>query len=126
MMRVLRFLTLAGAVAGAVWYARQSSEPQPAPADGEWAARPDLKAVPDPVVTPAEPAPEAATADGVPADDLTDIKGIGPKYSQQLGELGITSFADLAGADLAQLSESFEARADVEGWVAQARERMQA
>lgn len=125
MKRVLRFLTLAGAVAGAVWYARQSSEPQPTPAEGEWAARPDLKAVPDPVEQRAAPAREAA-ADGMTADDLTDIKGIGPKYSQQLGELGITSFGDLAGADLAQLSESFEARADVEGWVAQARERMQA
>jgi predicted flap endonuclease-1-like 5' DNA nuclease len=121
MKRVLRFLTLAGAVAGAVWYARQSSEPQPTPAEGEWAARPDLKAVPDPVVPPTEP-----TSDPAPVDDLTDIKGIGPKYSQQLHELGITSFADLAGADTAVLSESFDARADVDGWIAQARDWMQA
>ncbi|MGI9647434.1 MAG: helix-hairpin-helix domain-containing protein [Acidimicrobiia bacterium] len=116
MKRVLSFLTLAGAVAGAVWYARQSSEPQPAPAEGEWAGRPELKAVPDPVA-PAEPAT---------VDDLTEIKGIGPKYSQQLLDLGITSFGELAGADAAALNESFDARADVEGWIAQARDRTQA
>lgn len=121
MKRVLRFLTLAGAVAGAVWYARQSSQPRSTPAEGEWAARPELKAVPDPVAPSAE-----ASAEPAAVDDLTDIKGIGPKYSQILQEQGITSFSDLAGADPAALSERFDARADVDGWIAQARDRMQA
>jgi len=130
MKRFLRLLTLAGAVAGAVWYARQNAEPQPAPADGEWMAKPDLKAVADPPEAPPESvvssAIEGAPAEEKPADDLTDIKGIGPKYSAQLHGLGISSFADLAGADPAEVSASFDARADVEGWITQARQRMQA
>ena len=73
-----------------------------------------LQAVPD-QAGPA-PAPESQ-------DDLTEIKGVGPKYSQQLKELGISSFAALAAADPETLSSEFEARADVEDWIAQARTR---
>ena len=115
MKRVLRLLTLAGAVAGAVWYSRQQSETVTESAGGEWKARPKLQAVPD----QAAPAP-AAQGSG---DDLTEIKGVGPKYSQQLKELGISSFAALAAADPETLSSKFEARADVEDWIAQARTR---
>ena len=110
MKRLLRLLTVAGAVAGAVWYARQEAQPEPAATSGEWIPRPPLKAVPDVAMASA-------------ADDLTEIKGIGPKYSAQLTELGITSFAALAAADADSLSDSFDARAQVEDWIAQAKDR---
>ena len=115
MKRVLRLLTLAGAVAGAVWYSRQQSETVTESAGGEWKARPKLQSVPD----QAESAPAAQPTQ----DDLTEIKGVGPKYSQRLKELGISSFASLAAADPETLSAEFEARADVKDWIAQARTR---
>lgn len=115
MKRLLRLLTIAGAVAGAVWYARQQEEASaPAPAEGTWTARPELKAVPDPAPT------GAATAEQ--PDDLTAIKGIGPKYSQQLSDVGITTFSQLAGADPADLRAQLDARAAVADWIAQAKE----
>jgi predicted flap endonuclease-1-like 5' DNA nuclease len=117
MKRVLRLLTLAGAVAGAVWYSRQQSETVTESAGGEWKARPKLQAVPDQAVSAPAPAPQASE------DDLTEIKGVGPKYSQQLKELGISSFASLAAADPEALSTEFEARADVADWISQARTR---
>ncbi len=115
MKRVLRLLTLAGAVAGAVWYSRQQSEQQTVPTTGggEWVAKPGLKAVPDVPRRPTE----------TTGDDLTDIKGVGPKYAQQLSELGIATFADLAQADLETLAAVFDARANVKDWIAQAGER---
>ena len=115
MKRFLRLLTLAGAVAGAVWYSRQQNEQQTVPTTGggEWVAKPSLKAVPDVPDRPAETA----------GDDLTDIKGVGPKYARQLSELGIATFADLAQADPTTLAAAFDARADVADWIAQAGER---
>jgi polyhydroxyalkanoate synthase len=62
----------------------------------------------------------AATAD---PDDLTEIKGIGPKYAALLAELGIGSFAALAAADPESLSSSVDPRARVEDWIAQAKDR---
>ncbi|MDH3606024.1 MAG: helix-hairpin-helix domain-containing protein [Acidimicrobiia bacterium] len=114
MKRLLSLLAVAGAVAGAVWYTRQQDGAVPAPAEGEWTARPKLKAVPDSPV---------AAAPGAAEDDLTAIKGIGPKYSEQLASLGVTSFTQLATADPATLKASFDARASVEDWIAQAKER---
>ena len=123
MKRLLSLLTVAGAVAGAVWYFRQQGEGQPAPAAGEWAARPKLKAVPDPADVPAPP-PAGGEAKPAPAgDDLTEIKGIGPKYAQKLNELGIASFEALAEADHETLANQFEPRAQVADWIAQAQER---
>ena len=119
MKRLLRLLSLAGAVAGAVWYARQQGEQEPAPS-GEWAARPDLRAVPDPKGA-SDRAPKPAGQS--PPDDLTEIKGIGPAYARKLGEQGITSFADLAAAEPEVLSESFDPRAAIEDWIAQAKDR---
>ncbi|MBT8202688.1 MAG: hypothetical protein HKN74_12195 [Acidimicrobiia bacterium] len=111
MKRIIRLLTLAGAVVGAVWYAKQHTAPDPTPADGSWEPRPQLRAVPD-------PAPPAATA-----DDLTAIKGIGPVYAEQLSELGIRSFSDLATADAEALAGSFDGRAAVSDWIEEARSR---
>jgi large subunit ribosomal protein L21 len=69
------------------------------------------------VPNPTEPTPEAA------GDDLKEIKGVGPKYSQQLADLGITSFASLAAANPETLAAAFDARAEVEDWIAQAKAR---
>jgi predicted flap endonuclease-1-like 5' DNA nuclease len=110
MKRLLRLLTVAGAVAGAFWYSRQKAKPEPASTAGEWVARPHLKVV-----------PEVAAPSGT--DDLTEIKGIGPKYAQRLAELDITSFAALAAADPISLAESLDARARVGDWITQARAR---
>lgn len=115
MKRVLRLLTLAGAVAGAVWYARQQSEPQPAAPSGEWTPRPKLQAVPDALETP-DPGPAP--------DDLTEIKGIGPVYAAKLEALGIRTFTDLAGSDPIRLAEEFDPRASVEDWIGEAKDRV--
>lgn len=62
------------------------------------------------------------------ADDLTRIKGLGPKLAGVLGGLGVTSFAQIAGwseADLAgiddQLPAAFKGRPARDKWVEQAR-----
>lgn len=59
---------------------------------------------PEPVAVPAEPvpapplAPAPAPAPAAPAaaDDLARIKGVGPKLVALLGELGVTSYAQIA------------------------------
>jgi large subunit ribosomal protein L17 len=67
-------------------------------------SRPDIRieitAPPHPAeaVTPAPPAPAAP-------DDLRRIEGIGPKISSVLQGAGITTFAQLAAADAAQLRQ---------------------
>ena len=68
----------------------------------------------------------APAAPEVPGDDLTRIKGLGPKLKARLAELGVTSFAQIAAwsnADIeaidAQLG-SFAGRATRDQWVAQA------
>lgn len=61
---------------------------------------------------------------GAKADDLTLIKGIGPKFAAQLSAAGITSFAALAAADPAQLKATIDApewrQTDYGAWVAEA------
>lgn len=110
MKKVLSLLTLAGAVAGAVWYSRQQAGL--APAQGEWQGRPaELKAVPD-----------AGSSTPSGADDLTKIKGIGPVSAKTLGTIGITTFAALGAADPATIAAQFDSRADVNDWIAQAKQ----
>lgn len=61
-----------------------------------------------------------------PADDLSRIKGLGPKMRALLPTLGITSFAQIAAlsdADLAELDTrlgAFAGRPKRDNWVAQA------
>ncbi len=61
---------------------------------------------------------------GARADDLTLIKGIGPKFAAQLSAAGITSFGTLAAADPAQLKAVIDApewrQVDFGAWVADA------
>ena len=70
-------------------YPRELETPEPAEPE---AGRIDTDAEDAEIVAQAEgrPAPSAAT------DDLTEIKGIGPKMAQRLTEHGITSFAQIA------------------------------
>jgi predicted flap endonuclease-1-like 5' DNA nuclease len=72
----------------------------------------------------AEPGPAPAAAS---ADDLTRIKGLGPKIAGLLGELGITSFAQIAGwsdADVAKIDNQlgrFKGRIMRDQWIVQAK-----
>lgn len=76
------------------------------------------------VATPAV----AASAHVEPApDDLTRMRGIGPKLSLALAARGVTRFAQIAawtGADLAEVDAALglKGRAVREAWVEQARE----
>lgn len=103
------------------------------------APEPEPVAAPDPVeVTPVEaasaeaapapaPAPEPAPAPVAAADDLSRIKGLGPKLQKLLPELGITTFAQIAAlteADLAELDTklgAFAGRPAKDNWVEQAK-----
>ena len=95
----------------------QAAEPAPAPP-----AVPPVTPVPAPEATPAEPV-AAQAAEG---DDLTRIKGLGPKLSQLLQSLGIIRFDQIAAwseSDIdridAQLGK-FQGRIRRDNWVEQA------
>ena len=68
----------------------------------------------------------AGTADAA-GDDLTRIKGVGPKLSALLGSLGVTRFAQIAAwsaPDLAAIDAqlgSFAGRPERDQWIEQAR-----
>jgi predicted flap endonuclease-1-like 5' DNA nuclease len=71
----------------------------------------------------------AASAGSLPisGDDLTRIKGLGPKLAALLGTLGVTSFAQIAGwsdADVARIDAqlgNFAGRPVRDAWVEQAK-----
>lgn len=68
-----------------------------------------------------------ASPSGSTADDLTRIKGLGPKIATMLGEQGVTSFAQIAAwsdADVERVDASlgrFAGRITRDQWVAQAK-----
>lgn len=70
---------------------------------------------------------QAATTASGPIDDLTRIKGVGPKLAAQLGELRITSFAQIAAWDEAEIDRidgqlgRFQGRIRRDNWVEQAK-----
>lgn len=69
----------------------------------------------------------AAEAPAGAADDLTRIKGLGPKLAALLGELGVTRFDQVAGWDDAEIDRidaqlgRFQGRIRRDGWVEQAK-----
>ena len=71
------------------------------------------------------PAPETPAPDA-PADDLSRIKGLGPKLRARLGELGVTRFDQIAAwsdADLAAIDAqlgTFAGRPAKDNWIEQA------
>lgn len=83
----------------------------------------DAPARPEPVSVPAAAAPPAPAG----ADDLTRIKGLGPKLAALLHSLGVTSFAQIAGwgeDDIDRIDArlgNFQGRIRRDNWVEQAR-----
>lgn len=75
-------------------------------------------------VAPSTPAQAAEPSGG---DDLTRIKGLGPKIATLLGELGVTSYAQIATWDDAEIDRidaqlgRFEGRIRRDSWVDQAK-----
>lgn len=75
----------------------------------------------------AEEEVEQAAPAADPGDDLTRIKGVGPKLSALLASLGVTRFAQIAGwseADLAAIDArlgAFAGRPVRDSWIEQAR-----
>ncbi|MEL7691643.1 helix-hairpin-helix domain-containing protein [Citromicrobium bathyomarinum] len=69
----------------------------------------------------------AAPASAVDGDDLTKLKGVGPKLALQLNELGVTSFAQIAAwseADIDRIDDQlgrFKGRIRRDNWIEQAR-----
>lgn len=105
--------------------------PSPAPAP-EFEPSPEITPAPapSPEVTPSVepiPTPSQPTADVLVADDLSRIKGLGPKLQKLLPTLGLSTFAQIAAltdADLAELDGKlgvFAGRPVKDNWVEQAR-----
>lgn len=84
--------------------------------------------VPATTATVAPPAAPPATPPAtVVSDDLTRIKGVGPKLAALLGDLGVSSFGQIASwsaADIERMDAQlgrFSGRITRDQWVAQAR-----
>ena len=87
--------------------------------------------VPEPVAPPEEAAPPPPMIPPPPVgqsgDDLTAIKGLGPKLAAQLRELGVTSLAQIAAWDEAEIDRidaqlgRFQGRIRRDQWPEQAR-----
>lgn len=74
----------------------------------------------------AKPAKKAAAPTATAADDLKQLKGVGPKLEEKLHSLGVTSFAQIAAwtaEDITDMDDklSFKGRIMRDGWVAQAK-----
>lgn len=73
----------------------------------------------------AAPVPAPATVAETAGDDLRKIKGVGPKLATLLGTLGVTSYAQIAAWDDAEIDRidaqmgSFAGRIRRDNWVAQ-------
>ena len=83
-----------------------------------------------PAIAPSTPTPTsqaAAAACARAGDDLTRIKGLGPKIAAMLNEQGVTSYAQIAGwsdSDIDRIDASlgrFQGRIRRDSWVEQAR-----
>ncbi|MDA5557856.1 NADH-quinone oxidoreductase subunit NuoE [Shimia sp. MMG029] len=103
-----------GTVAGR---AAEGQPPKPSPA-------------PKPAAKQAEEAkkakPKKAAKSDAAADDLKQLKGVGPALEKKLHDAGVTTFAQIAAwqaDDIAEMDEklSFKGRIDRDGWVEQAK-----
>ncbi len=106
--RLFRLAVLVAFVAAVVWLTRERMLPTPHVPDE-----------PPPHYRSTPPPPQAT------ADDLTEVKGIGPVYAARLHELGITSFRALAEVDASSVADSLGVSAETAaGWAKQAQERV--
>ena len=111
------------AVVAGVTAENETAEAQPTPEPSP-AATAAPAAAPAPVPTPA-PVPVAASA--APTDDVSQIKGVGPKLVAQLNELGIISITQIAQwteADVDRIDGQlgrFQGRIRRDAWVEQAK-----
>ena len=84
---------------------------------------PEETRVAEPVI--AEPAPTPKRKKVVKPDDLTRLEGIGPKVNQVLKKAGITTFAQLANAEIPKVREALDMAGyrfmDPAGWIEQAK-----
>jgi predicted flap endonuclease-1-like 5' DNA nuclease len=76
------------------------------------------------VETPVKTQPAVVAEKPAPPDDLTVLEGIGPKVAKVLGGIGITTFKQLAEADLPKLRAALDDAGykymEPSGWVEQA------
>lgn len=76
---------------------------------------------------PAAPEPAPAKAPSSDGDDLTVIKGLGPKLAGLLNGMGVTTYAQIAGWDDAEIDrvdeqlDRFKGRIRRDNWVEQAK-----
>lgn len=94
MKKLLKLLTLAAFIAGTTWILREQLLPGPT----RPTSHPPAFRTPPP---PPEPHEEPTTDEL--GDDLTRVNGIGPVYAKRLAEIGVSTFAELAAADPADL-----------------------
>lgn len=96
------------------------------PADAPAAAAPPADAPAAQAPPPGGQSPFLSAPDG-PADELTRIKGIGPKLSARLAELGVFHYSQIAGWTPEQLAQvdaqlgNFQGRPERDQWQSQAR-----
>ncbi|MEP0190455.1 MAG: helix-hairpin-helix domain-containing protein [Erythrobacter sp.] len=135
---VIQFLSRRSTVVGSDTKTKDVLDEGAAPASRNQALidAPPVKAAPDPVVTPsaepiaepvAEPEPAVPKASVSATDDLTRIKGLGPKIATVLKDQGITSYAQIAAwseDDIERIDASlgrFAGRITRDQWVIQAK-----
>lgn len=104
----------------------------PAKAEAKPAAKPAKKAEPKAEAAPkkaaAKPAAKpAAKKEAAGSDDLTQLTGVGPAFAKKLNEAGVTSFAQIAAWDEAEIARldgeisGLAAKAEKGDWVAEAK-----
>ena len=104
--------------------AKAAPKPKPAP-KAKAAPKPKPVPIAAPVVEPPPPPPPPPAKASGP-DDLAQIKGLGPKLQALLPTLGVTSFAQIASWDDAEIDRIdaqlgvFQGRIRKDHWVAQA------
>lgn len=80
----------------------------------------------EPQPAPAEPEPDIAAAPSSSVDDLTRMKGVGPRLAERLSSVGIASFAQLAALTPEEANAldaklgDFQGRIHRDRWIEQA------
>lgn len=113
--------------AGAAPALRNQALIDAAPAVVKEAPAPMAAPAPEPVAATPAPAPVAPASVPTSADDIARIKGVGPKLVALLGELGVTTFAQIAAwsdADVERIDAQlgrFKGRITRDQWIDQAK-----